>query len=157
MKTTTFHSHRIANYLATISIALILSACSGSRPIHLGEPLSALDPCPESPNCVSTEASSDDEEHYITPISITSKQDAHETLVTLIQANPSAELVINSPNYLYAEYTSKWMRFVDDVEFLFDESSNQIQVRSASRLGHKDFGVNRERIEAIRAQIKLGN
>ena len=57
-------------------------------------------------------------------------------------------------SYLYAEFRTKVMRFVDDVEFLFDEKAGLIHVRSASRLGRRDFGVNRARVEALRARIE---
>ena len=59
----------------------------------------------------------------------------------------------DEPGYLYAEFTTRLMGFVDDAEFHLDEKSGVIDVRSASRLGRKDFGVNRARIEGIRAKI----
>ena len=55
--------------------------------------------------------------------------------------------------YLYAEFSTRIMGYVDDVEFVLDETAGAIQVRSASRLGSSDFGVNRERIESIRARL----
>jgi uncharacterized protein (DUF1499 family) len=66
---------------------------------------------------------------------------------------PRAKVVTAEPNYLYVEFTSKLMGYVDDTEFYLDEKAGVIQVRSASRLGRSDFGVNRERIESIRAQL----
>ena len=65
-----------------------------------------------------------------------------------------ATVVRHEGNYLYAEFRTKLMRFVDDVEFLFDEKAGLIHVRSASRLGRRDFGVNRARIEALRSRIE---
>ena len=56
-------------------------------------------------------------------------------------------------DYLYAEFSSKIMGYVDDVEFLIDQEANAIQVRSASRLGESDLGVNRERVETIREKL----
>ena len=56
-------------------------------------------------------------------------------------------------DYLYAQYTSRLMKFVDDVEFWFDPAAGVVQVRSASRLGEKDFGVNRARVESIRQAL----
>jgi uncharacterized protein (DUF1499 family) len=66
---------------------------------------------------------------------------------------PGARIVEEQPDYLYAEFETRWLKFVDDVEFLLDEPHGAIQVRSASRLGRRDFGVNRARIEAIRATL----
>ena len=64
-----------------------------------------------------------------------------------------AKLVSSAPDYLYAQYTTPLMKYVDDVEFWFDPSSNAIQVRSASRIGKGDMGLNRKRIETVRAAL----
>ena len=68
-------------------------------------------------------------------------------------ATPGAKTVIAQRDYLYAQYTSRLMRFVDDVEFWYDPLHQVIQVRSASRLGKGDMGVNRQRIESVRAAL----
>ena len=77
----------------------------------------------------------------------------HSALIEAVNANASAELIVNTPNYVYAEYTSSLMKYVDDVEFLFSTSEKVIHVRSASRVGRSDFGVNRDRIEQLRSQL----
>ena len=64
-----------------------------------------------------------------------------------------AAVIRSEPDYLYAQYTTRLMKYVDDVEFWFDPAKKVIQVRSASRLGSRDFGVNRSRIEAIRLRL----
>jgi len=69
---------------------------------------------------------------------------------TIQIAGVAARIVEERPDYLRVEFTTRWLRFVDDAEFWYDPASERIQVRSASRLGRKDFAVNRERIEAIR-------
>jgi len=74
-------------------------------------------------------------------------------LQTLVQAMPGAKVVKAEPGYFYATFTSRWLKFTDDVEFWWDEAAGVVQVRSASRLGEKDLGVNRARIEAIRVQL----
>ena len=71
----------------------------------------------------------------------------------IVQATPGAEVVRSDPDYLYARYTSRLMKFVDDVEFWFDPANNVVQVRSASRIGRSDMGVNRKRVEAVRAAL----
>jgi uncharacterized protein (DUF1499 family) len=73
-------------------------------------------------------------------------------LRSALAAWPGARIVEERPDYLRVEFMTRWLRFVDDAEFWLDPASNVIQVRSASRLGRKDFGVNRARIEAIRAR-----
>ncbi len=71
----------------------------------------------------------------------------------IVQGMDGAKLVTTAPDYLYAQYTTQLMRYVDDVEFWFDPHNQVIQVRSASRLGQSDLGANRQRIEAVRAAL----
>ena len=108
-----------------------------------------LGPCPSSPNCVSTQAQ--DQEHSIAPFRYQkSKTEATQTLKTAVLSLPRTKLVEEDENYLHYEFTSLLLRFVDDVEFLFDDGTKTIHFRSASRVGHSDFGVNRRRMEEIR-------
>jgi uncharacterized protein (DUF1499 family) len=71
----------------------------------------------------------------------------------IVEGMDGAKVVRSEPSYLYAQFTTKLMRYVDDVEFWFDPAANVIQVRSASRVGRGDLGVNRKRIEAVRAAL----
>lgn len=140
----------------TLLVGLIscsLIACSGNRPSNLGRLQGALTPCPDSPNCVSSMAEKSDDEHYIDAISSNEPARTLSAIETELKNHP-AEIIFRSDSYLYAEFTSKIMRYVDDVEFLYVPGKPDIQVRSASRLGYRDFGVNRERIEAIREAVK---
>jgi|MudIll2142460700_1097286.scaffolds.fasta_scaffold129938_1 uncharacterized protein (DUF1499 family) len=68
----------------------------------------------------------------------------------IVQGMDGAEVVKADPDYLYAQFTTPLMKFVDDVEFWYDPANNVVQFRSASRLGRKDMGVNRKRMEAVR-------
>ncbi|ULA64091.1 MAG: hypothetical protein LZF86_110792 [Nitrospira sp.] len=109
-----------------------------------------LRPCPASPNCVSTQAT--DDGHAIAPLCYRkSRVEAKEALKAIVQAMPRTKLVKEDESYLHYEFTSLLLRFVDDVEFLFDDESKTIHFRSASRTGYGDFGVNRKRMEEIRA------
>ncbi len=74
-------------------------------------------------------------------------------LAQLVAAMPGARIVRSEPDYLYAQFTTPLMKFVDDVEFWFDPSAQVIQVRSASRIGERDMGVNRKRVEAVRQAL----
>jgi uncharacterized protein (DUF1499 family) len=106
--------------------------------------------CPSSPNCVSTQAQ--DEGHAIAPFRYRkSRAEAKESLKAIVQAMPRTKLVDEDESYLHYEFTSLLLRFVDDVEFLFDEESKIIHFRSASRTGYGDLGVNRKRMEEIRS------
>ena len=92
--------------------------------------------------------------HRFAPLSAgTNAKASFERLRGVVAAMPGATIVVDQPDYLYAEFQSRIWHFVDDVEFLLDEPAGVIEVRSASRLGRKDFGVNRARIESIRAAL----
>lgn len=111
-----------------------------------------LDPCPSSPNCVSTLAH--DQQHAITPLRYQkSNAEAKAALRSLILELPRVKLVEEEESYLHFEFTSLLLRFIDDVEFLFDEQAKMIHFRSASRIGYGDFGVNRRRMEEIRKLV----
>jgi uncharacterized protein (DUF1499 family) len=126
---------------------------SGSRPERLGVVDGQLQPVRSHlTNAVSSFATSD--YPRIAPLDASPDPQAAWTRLRGVLAGwPGTTIVEERPGYLYAECRTKWMGFVDDVEFLLDEKARVIHVRSASRLGRKDFGVNRERIEAIRARM----
>lgn len=71
----------------------------------------------------------------------------------VVAAMDGAQVVKRDPDYLYAQYTTRLMKFVDDVEFWYDPTARVIQVRSASRVGKGDMRVNRKRVEAVRAAL----
>jgi len=129
---------------------------AGKRPTNLGVRDGKLAPCPTTPNCVSSQSL--DPKHQIEPFTYTSSPtEALAKLKTVIQAMPRTKIVAETDNYLYAEFTSAIMGFVDDVEFSVDEVAKVIHVRSASRLGQSDLGVNRKRVESIRAKLNAPN
>lgn len=112
----------------------------------------ALKPCPSSPNCVSTQA--EDEGHRIAPLRYQRElAEAMSRLKQAVGAMSGARVAEEAGPYLRFEFTSRLFRFVDDVEFLFDEATKTIHCRSASRVGYGDFGVNRRRMDAIRTQL----
>jgi len=130
-------------------LAVMCAACSGSRPSNLGVTDGTLAPCPDSPNCVSSQ--SKDTKHYIAPIPYEGDLiEARGALIAVIEAMKRSRIVTHEATYIHAEFTSAVFRFVDDVEFSFDDAAKTIQVRSASRVGYSDFGVNRTRMETIR-------
>ncbi len=111
-----------------------------------------LSACPSSPNCVSTQAT--DEAHAIAPFRYKkSRAEAKEALKAVIASLPRATLIEEDEAYLRYEFTSLLLRFVDDIEFVLDETTKTIQFRSASRTGYSDLGVNRRRMEQVRTLI----
>lgn len=112
-----------------------------------------LPSCPSSPNCVSTQAT--DEGHAIAPFRYRkSRAEVKEALKAVVRALPRTKLVEEDESYLHYEFTSLLLRFVDDVEFAFDDEAKIIHFRSASRTGYGDFGVNRQRMEGLRSLLE---
>ncbi|SRR5258706_5725765 len=125
---------------------------SGKRPGDLGVRGGNLKAPPSSPNAASSQATGG--YHQIAPLAYRgAREQAMKALKAIVEGTPNATIVETRPDYLYAEYASALLGFVDDVEFYFPPGGNIIHVRSASRLGYSDFGVNRKRIEAIRARL----
>ncbi len=120
---------------------------SGTRPTNLGVKDGKLAACPGTPNCVCSQ--SEDSQFKIEPLPPISIAD----LKTIVANMERTTIIEETDNYLYAEFKSKLMGYVDDVEFYLDSDANVIHVRSASRLGKSDLGVNRKRIEEIRSQL----
>ena len=133
-------------------IGLAILSASAGRPRTFGVRDGRLAPCPDSPNCVSTQAT--DREHRIEPIAFEGPADPIiPRLNAAITSVPRMRIVTEQGDYLHAEATSLIFRFVDDVEFYVDRESKLIHFRSASRVGHSDLGVNRRRMERIRTEF----
>ena len=108
--------------------------------------------CSSRPNCVSSVAA--DPGHYVSPIAYSERGDAaFARLRALIESLTGASIIAFAPPYMHAEFKSRVFGFVDDVECLLDAVDRRIHIRSASRVGHYDFGANRKRVEDIRAQF----
>lgn len=119
----------------------------GKRPGNLGVHGGRLATCPGKPNSVSSQAS--DDKHRISPLSFRGDPEvAMSKLKAVVAATPRTRIIESRPDYLYAECATPLMGFVDDVEFYCD--GKVVHVRSASRLGYSDLGVNRKRVESIR-------
>ena len=124
----------------------------GKRPPNLGVKDGQLAPCPATPNCVHSQSTNPI--YQIAPLTYSSTPtQAMADLKAVIQSLARTTIVSETSNYLYAEFKSRLLGFVDDVEFYLDEVAQVIHVRSASRLGQSDLGVNRQRIEQIRVQL----
>lgn len=144
---------KVATLLSTL---ILLTGCAGTPP-KLGVINGQLPACPASPNCVSSQAS--DPQHAIAPLSLTgTPTEVRAQLLKALGILDRTKVVVSEPDYIAAEVTSQVFRFVDDVVFYFpastDTSTNiTVHVRSASRLGHSDLGVNRQRIESLRERL----
>src|SRR5258708_3820233 len=128
----------------------IAAMFSWQRPSNLGVKDGRLAPCKRTPNCVSSQADPADAEHYIAPLAFRGSMDQ---LRRAMGSMPRAPPIHVQPHSPYPGIPAPPMRFVDDVELYYDERAGLVQVRSASRLGRRDFGVNRARVEALRRAI----
>jgi uncharacterized protein (DUF1499 family) len=128
----------------------ILAVFSGTRPDNLGVKDGRLAACKPTPNCVSSQADPADQEHYIEPIAYSGTM---QELRRAVESMTRATVIREEGNYLYAECKSALLGYVDDVELWLDDKTRLVHVRSASRLGRSDFGVNRKRIEELRILI----
>jgi uncharacterized protein (DUF1499 family) len=142
----------IATMFAVFLVALMTISCSGTRPTNLGIHNSVLANCPSTPNCVSSD--SEDKKHTIAGYRLkASSKEAWEATKALVLKIPRATIIKETEDYLHAECRSAVFGFVDDLELHLREGENLIAVRSAARLGYSDFGVNRQRIEDLRASL----
>tara|TARA_B100000683_G_scaffold267345_1_gene300875 strand:- start:919 stop:1365 length:447 start_codon:yes stop_codon:yes gene_type:complete len=140
--------------LGSIALLFLLGFFS-KPPKTLGVTNGKLAQCTEAKNCVSSQAG--DEAHSIAPIEATGDSKRVTTLLTnSINAMGGKVISIEGP-YLWAEFTSKVFRFVDDVECYYDQESGVIHIRSASRVGYYDFNANRKRVEELRQKFLAHN
>lgn len=139
--------------LAAGVFAMALFSCGGSPPATLGVHDGRFSACPDRPNCVSSDAG--DEAHRVEPFRFAAEPEAAwATLRDVLTAEPRTRIVKEDGRYLHAEATSRLLRFVDDVEFHLRPERSEIAVRSASRVGYSDLGVNRKRIEGLREKLR---
>ena len=135
-----------------LALIFVLTACSTDQTIKTGAANDRLSPCPESPNCVSS--LSEDKSHQVEPLTYNVPLDvAREKLISVINSMKRSEIATAENNYLHATFKSFLFRFVDDVEFSFDDERKIIDVRSASRMGYFDLGANRRRVEELRKRF----
>lgn len=149
--------------LAVVVVGAIGAGQAGlfrsSAPTDLGVRAGKLKPPSTTDNSVSSQAAlyPDNPHHQAAQIApLPLRGDGPMTIAKIkgvVEATAGAKVVKSDPDYLYAQYTTALMKFVDDVEFWYDPTAQAIQVRSASRVGKGDMGVNRKRIEAVRAAL----
>ena len=137
-----------------------LGLLKGTPPADLGVHDGKLKPPSKTPNSVSSQASlypDHPQRDYadIAPFAVSDQLDvAMDTIARIVEDMEGAKIVAREPGYLYVQFTTRLMKYVDDAEFWFDPVARVIHVRSASRLGSSDLGVNRKRIEFIRQQLQ---
>lgn len=154
--TSKLKKYPIATYRSGLLLSGALSllmACTTVKSTASGGEDGKLPPCPASPNCVGSDAT--DAAHRVEPYRLrVSPAEGWRTLFEVVAALPRTTVVTNTDDYLHVESRSALFGFVDDVEFQLRPADNTIAVRSASRLGYWDLGVNRRRVEQIRERLR---
>ncbi|HSH69563.1 MAG TPA: DUF1499 domain-containing protein [Deferrisomatales bacterium] len=144
---------RNGNSALCLLCVLPILSCSGARPPGLGVSGGRLSPCPSSPNCVSSDAP--DAGHRVEAFVLDAAPDiGWRALREEIAALPRTTVVAEEPNYLHAQCASAVFGFVDDLEVHLPEGSDKLAIRSASRVGSSDLGVNRRRVERLREALR---
>ena len=133
----------------SLAFACLMSAAAGmDKALAEPPPRYALTPCPDRPNCVSTEAT--DPDRRMAPISFTGSADAAQAgLLAALRALPRSTVTRNEPGRIVAEFRSRTFGFVDEAEFVIDADSGSIRFRGGARSGYWDLGVNRARMEEL--------
>ncbi len=135
------------------TVAIMIVARNAQPPIPVGVNDGKLAPCPESPNCVSTQST--DELHGLAPLPYNGETDrARAQALALLRELPRMVILRDEPTYIHALFRSPTMGFPDDFEIFFDEPASQIHFRAAARMGYGDMGVNRNRAEQIRSELE---
>ena len=138
--------------IGALLLSMPLFSCAGKLPTNLGVEALRLAPCPSSPNCVSSDAA--DSTHSIAAFALAMPAgDAWPAVRGALESLSRIEIIAETSDYLHAECTSAVFGFVDDLELHLRAAEGVIAVRSASRLGYSDLGVNRRRIEDLRALL----
>lgn len=137
----------VATFLAlVVSVGIALNLRSAAGGIEQGR----LAPCPGKPSCVCSQDT--DPQHAIEPLIVKGDKPI-EKIAEVVGNMPRTKIIKQTPNYLHATFRSKVFQFIDDVEFYYDSKEGVVHVRSSSRVGYRDFGVNRDRVEKIRSYL----
>ena len=146
------NGNRVLCFLLILILCLLLLSCSGGAPAQLGIHNARLAACPSSPNCVSSDAA--DAGHQVKSFHLAEPPaEAWRATLALVAKLPRTKIVTADSSYLHAECRSAVFGFVDDLELQLRPEQKLMAVRSAARLGYTDFGVNRKRVEQLRAEL----
>jgi len=149
MKTVLFSVAALAALGLVVYVAM--AVMSQKMPDNLGLKDGQLTPCPDSPNCVCSESHTEnDGEHYIQATQ--GNKTTWDKLKKILIAQ-GGTIESDDGLYIHATFRSAIFQYVDDVELRLDKTNNNIHIRSASRMGRKDFGVNRKRVQALKKAL----
>ena len=151
LKKSMLNRHHWVTTILGLLFAVI--SCSGKNPADIRMINGRLSPCPDTPNCVCSE--DEGRSSFIEPIAFNDAAEISWERAKAVIQQMGGSLKTSEDGYLRATFTTKVFRFVDDLELRMDDKKKVFHVRSASRVGHSDLGVNRRRIERLRAAFNL--
>jgi uncharacterized protein (DUF1499 family) len=144
---------RIITSAGSALALFLLAGCAAMAPQPVGLDDGRLKPCPDAPHCVSSDETR--EGYAIAPLKAKGAAGAAwATLVADVAAMPGVRAEASTRGYLHLTVRTPTMGYVDDVEFVLRADRGEIAMRSCSRLGYYDFGVNRDRLEALRERLR---
>ena len=143
-----FFIYTIAALVIIIGAILIVFSVASRKQPELGLHNGQLSPCPETPNCVCSEYQV--ESAFVEPLTYTTTAEQAWVKIKQVISETGGSVIIEDADYLRVVYETPLLRYVDDVEFRQDKNLQRIHVRSASRVGGSDLGVNRKRVEKIK-------
>lgn len=134
--------------ICRLMMAFILTGTASAGVENIGTMEDKLTPCPDSPNCVSTQ--SEEKRHAMKPLPyLQTREASREKILGILKDMKRTKMIKLTEFYIHVECRTALFRFVDDVEFFLDETTRGIHFRSASRVGYYDFGMNRRRMKRI--------
>lgn len=136
-------------FIGVSIMSMVMTGCSGGKPDSIGTQNGRLSGCPDSPNCVSSYSA--DEKHRVLPLRLAGDMSGKwQELTAVINNMPRTTVIQQTKQYIHAQCRSRVFRFVDDLELLLDLETGVVHIRSASRVGYSDLGVNRKRVDSLR-------
>ncbi|NBF41310.1 MAG: DUF1499 domain-containing protein [Spirochaetes bacterium] len=126
----------------------------GAGDVATGVTDGRFEQCPDTPNCVSTQADRADETHYVEPVDVTDAAAALDRAARWVAESPRGQIITRGDDYIYAVFSSRLFGFKDDVELYVPPGGGVVHVRSAARVGQGDMGVNRARYKAARSVLR---
>ena len=144
-------STKLGRQLLAVAVGLSIAGCASFTERSTGQQQGELTDCPSWPRCVSSAV---DAERQVAPLLINGDvQQAWRVARAAVESMPRTTVVAEQANYLHAEIKSPWNFYTDDLELLLKPGRRQMEVRSSGRIGYFDFHVNRDRVEALRAEL----
>ncbi len=137
-------------------VVLLLAACGGKTIPTVVEEGGTLAACPDSPNCVSSQADPSDEQHYIEPLTLDENSPDVAVMARWMASRERCEVLDQADGWLHATCSTAIFKWTDDIALLVDADAAVVHVRSASRIGRSDLGTNRKRVEAMRVEWDAG-